>query len=192
MQRCPVEMGAAPRKLIARFHMKHLVIPLLALLSMQVASAAELTEAECHSSRDEEFLADCIEHRIPNACEALSGGPSSFLVSRCVRAQREIAERRIRRATEAIESIVTRLPIKKRGFVNDDGELERPRGHLAEGNIVWQKFVMEECWFRNELDDVSAPGGEALGYCEVRLMNERVEVLETLLSELQSAPTVEE
>jgi hypothetical protein len=57
---------------------------------------------------------------------------------------------------------------------------------------MWQKFVMEECWFLNELDDVSAMGGEVLGYCEVRLMNERAEVLETLLSELQSAPTVEE
>ena len=171
--------------------MTYRIVFLLVLLFVKVSLAAELTEAECHSSREEGFLADCIERQIPNACDSLSGGNRSFLVSRCLRAQREIADRRIQRATEAIGNIVGKLPLEKRASVNEAGEREPPRDHLVAGNIMWKKFVLEECYFLNELDDISAMPGEVAGYCTVRLMNERASTLEALLLQMQSAQSAE-
>jgi len=160
--------------------LKLLFAAVLSMLPL-ATPAAELTPETCRASDDAQVLADCIERRIYQPCEEAGGSVGDV---RCVVGRRAVAERRIERATKRIAERSAKAGAVKRGSVDRSGSSQPPRDHVLEGNKLWERYVWEQCLFLNELYSVGLAGGERLGFCEARLMEERANLLDRTLKRM--------
>ena len=169
-----------------RFHRgpMRLLTPVVAVVLYVVpvtVLAGELTPDACRASDDAEVLADCIERRIYQPCDEAGGSVGDV---RCVVGRKAVAERRIVRTTKRIAERSAKAGVVKRGSVDRNGLSQPPRDHVLEGNALWERYVREQCLFLNELYSVGLAGGERLGFCEAKLMEDRANLLERTLKRM--------
>ena len=141
----------------------------------------DLTRTQCRASQDFDTLMQCVDAGIYDPCDEDHG---KWFEAACIMTRRELIDRRIANATQKIQDRLVPLSIEKSASVNDEGITEPIRDHVDTGNTTWRKFVWEHCLFLNELDSASMKPGERLGWCEVRLMGQRADELESILGRL--------